>query len=328
MMFESSERPKPLLTRPRLILAGSLAAGLITALLPARALEPLRALYNRALEPGQLVAGRLVARLETLVAQARHATATADEVAGLTADAARLRARNQELETALALAQASAAQSEAASHLPATPPLVLTEAIRARVLGRRAGGLFPESEIVAVGSTSGVRREALALRDSTVTVDAGHDVQVVAGDFVLAGRRIYGKVLEVAPHTCVVRGADQASYRDVVQLVKLVDGRANVGPTGILEGTGDGRCRVRMINASEDVSVGDLVFTAHDEGLTTQPLLYGPIARCERAPGAPHWDLWVDLQREHHRPSHLVVLRASLNPARVAALPASQSEQE
>jgi rod shape-determining protein MreC len=154
-----------------------------------------------------------------------------------------------------------------------------------------------------------------------VTVDAGLDAQVVTGDFALDGRRVYGKVFEVAPHTCVVRCADQVSYRDVVQLVKLVDGRPQFGPTGILEGASPGKCRVRMIGASESVTAGDLVFTAREEGISTQPLLYGAVARCERTPGAPHWDIWVDLDQQREGPRHLVVLRSTLNPARVAALP-------
>jgi cell shape-determining protein MreC len=327
-MFETSERSKQFLTRPRLILAGSLALGLIMAVLPARVLQPLRGLYDRALEPGQIVAGRLVARAETLVARVRHVSATADEVAELTGNAARLRARNQELETALTLAQARAAQADATNKLPATPPLVLTEAIRARVLGRRSGALLTETEIVAAGSTSGIRREALALVDSSVTVDAGLDAAVVAGDFALVGRRVYGKVFEVAPHTCVVRSADQPSYRDVVQLMKLVDGQAHFGATGILEGAGSGRCRVRMVAASEEVAAGDLVFTARDEGLSTQPLLYGAVSRCERSPGAPHWDIWINLDDGRERPSHLVVLRSTLNPARVAFAPAEDSDRE
>ena len=99
--------------------------------------------------------------------------------------------------------------------------------------------VLSEAEILATGSASGVRREALALLDSTVTIDAGADAQVVAGDVALAGRRIFGKVIEAGPHTCVVRRADQASYRDVVQLVKVADGKPRFGATGILEGGGD-----------------------------------------------------------------------------------------
>lgn len=327
-MFESSQRTKQFFTRPRLILAGSLVLGMLLALLPARAVEPLRTLYNRALEPGQIIAGRLVTRAETLVARFVHASATADEVAELSVDAARLRARNQELETALALAQARAAQADATNNLPPLPPLVLTEAIRARVLGRRAGALLTETEILAAGSSSGIHRNALALVDSGVMVDAGTDAEVVAGDFALAGRRVYGKVFEVAPHTCVVRGADQPSYRDVVQLVKVVDGQPQFGATGILEGAGTGRCRVRMVAASEAVAAGDLVFTARDEGLSTQPLLYGAVTRCERSPGAPHWDIWMDLDDARERPSHLVVLRSTLNPARVAAVPVHEADTQ
>ncbi len=147
-------------------------------------------------------------------------------------------ARNQELETALALAVARTAQNDSTNNLPEPLPLVLTEAIRARVLGRRACAVLPDADILATGTAHGIRRDALALLDSTVTIDAGTDAQLVAGDLALAGRRIFGKVIEAGPHTCVVRRADQTSYRDVVQLVKLVDGRPRFGATGMLEGAG------------------------------------------------------------------------------------------
>ena len=50
------------------------------------------------------MAGRLVAHGSALVERARNSAATAEEVSQLAATAERLRARNQELETALAMA--------------------------------------------------------------------------------------------------------------------------------------------------------------------------------------------------------------------------------
>jgi cell shape-determining protein MreC len=317
-MFEQAAK-RTIFARPHIILAATLLAGLLVALLPRRAVEPLRHLYGRIIEPGHVLAGQLVARGSGLVERAHHTAATAEEITALTAAAEKLRARNRELETALALSVAQNSRA-AADNLSAAAPLVLTEGILARVLGRRACAVLPNAEIVAVGSASGIRHDALALVDSEVTIDAGRDSQVVSGDMALAGRRVYGKVVEVGQHTCVIRRADQASYRDVVQLVRLTDGKSCFGPTGMLEGAGQRKCRVRMISAGEDVAPGDLVFTASEQGLATQPILYGTVVRCDRAHGAPHWDIQVELADEREHPNHLVVLRSTLNPARVAAI--------
>ena len=64
-------------------------------------------------------------------------------------------------------------------------------------------------------------------------------------DLALAGRRVFGKVIEAGPHTCVVRRADQASYRDVVQLVKVVDGTPALSVRPASSKSGDRQCRVR-----------------------------------------------------------------------------------
>jgi len=183
--------------------------------------------------------------------------------------------------------------------------------------------VLPAAEIVALGHTAGARREALALVDSSWTIDSGRDTQIAAGDMALAGRRVFGKVMEVGAHTCVVRRADQAGYRDVVQLAARAEGTLRFGAKGILEGTGEGHARLRLVNASDAVAPGDLVLTAGQQGLASQALWYGTVARCERRQGAPHWDIWVDLAAERDDPAHLIVLRAELNPARLAASPES-----
>ena len=178
------------------------------------------------------------------------------------------------------------------------------------------------------GRSAGARRDALALVDSSWTVDSGEDAHIAKGDVALAGRRVFGKVMEVSAHTCVVRRADQAGYRDVVQLAARADGTVHFGPKGILEGTGDGQARLRMVAASAEVTPGDLVLTAGQQGVTSQPLWYGTVARCERRAGAPHWDIWVDLAADREDPAHVVVLRMELNPARFAGAEVSSAARD
>jgi hypothetical protein len=142
---------------------------------------------------------------------------------------------------------------------------------------------------------------------------------VAVGDVALAGRRVFGRVIEVSPHTATVRRADQPGYRDVVQITSADGASSALAVRGVLEGTGERLARVRRVSAQSPVTVGDWVTTIDQQGLSPRPLVYGRVARVERAAGAPQWDIWVDLATDAEPPERLLVLRARMNPARVAA---------
>ncbi|HEY1599022.1 MAG TPA: rod shape-determining protein MreC [Pirellulales bacterium] len=308
---------------PRVTLAVTLVAGLILALLPRRAIEPLATLYAACVDPGRTAAAHVRDLGTQVVARVQESSATADDVTQLADEVRRLRARNRELETALAVASSRSSQRDCSLAASEAPPLLLASAIRGRVLGRRACAVLSATHIVAVGARAGAERESLALVDSTIGLDLGQDNGLTAGDITLEGRRVFGKICDVGPYTSGIRRADQAGYRDVVQLARKIDGTLQFGPRGILEGSGEHHGRVRLVSASETIEPGNLVFTAGHEGLAQQPLLYGVVARAEHRGGAPHWDIWVDLAAGGDEPSHLVVLRAGVNPDRLVA---TQSE--
>jgi cell shape-determining protein MreC len=307
-----------LLGRPRGTLAAALVVALAVALVPRRAVEPLARMHNCALAPGRVAAGYVRDACSRAVAWTRNSAATADQLTTLATEASQLRARNRELETALRLAIHRAGQNDAGTDLHDSPPLVLTQGVRARVLGRRACAALGAADIAGLGRDGGLQADALALVDSTVAVDQGQQANVAAGDIALEGRRVYGKVIEVGPHTSIIRRASEPGYRDVVRLAHLVDGALEFGPKGILEGTGERCCRMRLVSSNEPIEPGWLVFTAGQEGLAPQPLWYGAVARAERRDGAPDWDIWVELAAGADDPGQLVVLRAQLNPARLA----------
>ncbi|MBI2826772.1 MAG: hypothetical protein HYX69_19030 [Planctomycetia bacterium] len=322
-MFESLHRTNPLAT-PGGMLIATLVAALLLAALPRRAVEPLAALYTGGIEPGRFAAAWLRDRAAGAVAQFRQSAATAEELARGEDQIRRLRARNEELEMALVVAGAGVAPDRTLATAEA-PPLVLANCLRVRVLGSRACGLLPAADIIAAGRTAGLTRDTLVLADSATTIDSGRDTNVAVGDLALAGRRVYGKVIDVGPHTALVRRADQPGYRDVVQLARTTDGELQFGPRGMLEGGGDRQCRVRLVSAAATVQAGDLVFSADHVGLAPRPLLYGKVTRVEARTGGPHWDIWVELAAEPSAASELLVLRAGLNPARVAATSAART---
>ena len=93
---------------------------------------------------------------------------------------------------------------------------------------------------------------------------------------MLAGSRVWGKVADVGPHTCTVRRITDAGYRDLVQLATSREGRLHFSARGVLVGAGERLCKIELVETTEPVAVGDLVFTA-DDGVLQSPLLYGKI---------------------------------------------------
>ena len=73
-----------------------------------------------------------------------------------------------------------------------------------------------------------------------------------------------------------------------------------------------------LVEVTEAVSVGDLVFSAAARGILPDPLLYGRITRVERPTGAAHWEIWMEPAVAHLVPETVAVLRAELSPLRVA----------
>ncbi len=186
------------------------------------------------------------------------------------------------------------------------------------MLGRLARAALAADQILDVGREAGAQSGALALVDSTLAIDLGRQADVATGDIALCGRRVFGKITEVGAQTSIVRRASEPGYRDVVQLAQSVDGVLHFGPRGLFEGTGEPKARIRQVSATEKVEKGWLVFTTGHAGLSPQPLLYGVVARAERQPGAAHWEISVDLAAGADDPTHLLVLRARVNPARLA----------
>jgi hypothetical protein len=204
----------------------------------------------------------------------------------------RLRARCAALELALA----------DATHRPANDGyrLLAPHLTSARVLGRLARGYLDPPALLSAGKRDGVSLDSLALANAGNLLDRGSDRSIAVDQLVLAGRSVWGKVVEVGDATSLVRGVTERGYRDVVQLAQFDGERAERGPRGVLEGDGDGGCRIRFVETTEAVAVGDWVLVAGLEGLVDAPLVYGRITRAEHLPAAPHWELWM--KPEHTTP--------------------------
>ncbi len=298
-------------------LAISVGAALVLFCVPPGFVAPGKTLLREMQRPGQAIA--LACRNWTTDALGRMVTAGADaeELAARRAEIEQLRRQNQQLQTALAMALARGNRSEGDDRLSAGPPLVVADALRARVLGRQARAHLARAEIIAAGARWGVDAGALVLDEPLAALDQGADAGLSPGQLAIAGGCVWGRVVDVGPWTAVVRRASEPGYRDLVQLAHWVEGRLQLGARGVLEGNGEPLCRIRRIETTAAVSLGDLVVVASDQGLAETPLVYGRVARVEQTAGAAHWDIWVSLAAERDAPDELTVVRTRVNPARL-----------
>lgn len=306
--------------RPGVVTAVLVLVAVALALSPVAWIAPARKLVHEALRPGQrcMVAAR--SQVGALAGRIRPVFEDAQRLAKAESDLNALAEENQRLKGALVALEAARNRPKqpAATGVTATEPLMLASLIETRVLGRQARAYLESRGIVEAGQSDGVKSGDLVIDPAVTFVDSGRDLGVGSGDYVLAGRRIWGKIVDVSRHTGTVRRVHATGYRDLVQLAHQDKDGLKLGPRGILEGTGSGLCQVRFVETSEPISVGDLVYAAAHDGPPDEPLLYGTVVRVERSTEAAHWEVWMEPAAGRPLPNRLAVLRSAVNPHRLA----------
>jgi cell shape-determining protein MreC len=297
------------LSTPAATLAMGLLVAVVLALLPGRWTGSIRGAAATLLRPGQIAASGL----------RRHGTRATTRIKSHFQTAARLAEAEDELQRLKQENRQLAAELAAARNRPADPahdpgddeaPLLRAQCVPARVLGRQARAFLGRHHLLDVGSQEGIESDALVV-DCPGLIDRGRDADVEPGQLVLAGRRVWGKVVELGSHTSVVRSVTEPGYRDLVQLGDPP------GAQGMLEGTGEPLVRIRLVEVTEPVSLGDPVYTATGKGVLPVPLVYGRVVRLERPVGAAYWEIWMQ-PAVAEEPQRVAVLRTELNPLRVA----------
>jgi hypothetical protein len=176
--------------------------------------------------------------------------------------------------------------------------------VRAHVLGRLARRYLDPPALLGIGTDDRIIGErivdeSLVLDIPPTLVDRGTRNSADVDQLVLAGRHVWGKVVNVGPTTALVRHVSEQGYRDVVQLAHRDElsgehAEFHCGARGLLEGCGQSLCRIRYVETTVAVSVGDWVVASGLDGLVDAPLIYGRIVRAEHAPAESHWELWMD----------------------------------
>jgi len=320
------------LTAPSTVLALGLAVAVGLVLLPASCSGTLKGAAGALLRPGQLGMLELRERGGRVVALVKTHFHSAAKLAECQRRRMQLERDNRRLAAELAFvrSQRRSPSGRAPRADDAPQPLLSTRCVRARVLGHQARAFLADCHLLDVGSRSGVRVDALVVDSPLALIDQGSDAQLEPEQLVLSRGRIWGKIIEVGPLTSSVRTVTQPGYRDLVELADPdAEGSAlGAGPQGLLEGTGEPLARVRLVEVTEPVAVGDAVYTAASEGLLPEPLLYGHVVRLRRPVGAAHWEIWMKPAVAPGDPKHVAVLRTVLNPLRVARQEASTASRQ
>jgi len=299
-MQEHATLSRPTVTPPRVLALALAFVGVLIALPPAW-LAPVQGGAFAALQPGQRAANALVAigrrgkmRLRSHFSGATALTKARSEAARLASENELLTEQVRALRRRLAAAEAMRPAADRA--------LLRIGGVEARVLGQQARSYVIRQKLLDAGSLDGIEPGALVLHGAAL-VDRGKDQGVQSGHLVLGTGRVWGRVVRAGPTTSVVRTLTAPDFRDVVRL------RNPRGTQGILEGTGEPLCRIRMVAVTEPASVGDEVFAASLLGLDAPVPRYGVIERVEQPVGAAHWDLWMRPALTGPPPENVVVVR-------------------
>lgn len=262
--------------------------------LPRRAALPAQQMAQASLRPGLIVTTTMRETAQRLLGVAGNLGSGAEHAAALEKQVEQLRADNQQLQAEINwLRSQSSRPGDTSDGVTPTQPLVRAKLIEARVLGRQAQSILSRSGLLDTGTQHGISTGDLVL-------DQGAMDGTAQGQLVISAGRVWGKVSQADARTSVVQRPTDAGFRELVRLAS--------GARGILEGTGQPLCRLKLVEVTQAVSVGDIVLGDGSQGLIEGRLIYGSVERLDQPSGAAYWDIWVRPAATQDLPIRVAVL--------------------
>ena len=146
--------------------------------------------------------------------------------------------------------------------------------------------------IIDAGKSAGITRSELVIDGTGTLLGAGSDDFVAAGDRVITGSIVVGRIEKAARWVSLVQPVTAIGFKaQVVLLRKTADG-LHFGATGMLEGTGETDCVLTGIPHTEAVARGDDVISADVNGIRGPQLYFGRVTKAEFLAGG-QWDVRV-----------------------------------
>ena len=167
--------------------------------------------------------------------------------------------------------------------------------------------------IIGVGKSAGITRSELVIDGTGTLLGAGSDDSVAAGDRVITGSIVVGRIEKAARWVSLVQPVTAIGFKaQVVLLRKTADG-LHFGATGMLEGTGEAECVLTGIPHTDAVAVGDDVVSADVNGVRGPQLYFGRVTKAEFLAGG-QWDVRVQPAASLAALESVGVLRLKLTP--------------
>ncbi len=302
--------------------AGCLVVAVVLAVLPESAVSSLRDLVRAALVPGQRVAQRGSGWLGT---QARSLISTElaareREIKQLRAElvATNLAARRAQLQTKSLQSEIDSLHRNGPSPFASetVSPLVRERAIEARVLGADIVAVWKGQRRLDQGASDGLASDQWILDGADVGMDAGVDQSLSSGLPVFAGRCVVGRIVDAGRWTSSLELLTAPTFREQAMVTRDGARGLEFAGAGIIEGTGDGLCRLAEVGAESAVEVGDAVYSAIDSASET-PMLFGFVTAATLEPGALHWEIVVEPAADLSRLRKVQVVVPGVNPERL-----------
>jgi len=306
--------------RPRLALFvaiwGLAAAGIFT---PSSYTDPVRTAIIDAVGPGRIAAVRATDAGRNALARFRGPLDD-DKLAAAVAHVEALQSQQrQQWADSISVIQQVSAREVVGPPLPTATeyePLLAAGLAPARILGRDPDVLKQRfRRILSRGSTSEIAVEDLVLANLP-HLDQGEDAGIAAGQPAISGRVLVGRVEQVGRWTSTLTLVTDPNYNGFAQIVRPSRKGPVLGPTGVIQGNGDGTCQLKLVPKEQPVSIGDYVYSRQQDADQPAPFYYGRVVEAE--PGAEYWSIIVEPAFDPVLLSDVQVLKVSLSAQRVA----------
>lgn len=274
-----------------------------------------------ATRPGQRAAVGALRGADQLLTRGRASDAAALRQTRAELAAWKLRARQLELAAALVREQMDDLQETGPPPIApvASEPLATAELIEAAVLGSEHAREWRVGQFLDQGTLAGIPESALVLESTEPVIDQGETSGLTTGQPVYAGRCIVGRIAHAGRWMSTVQPVTHPEYRGFAQIVRRTPDGPVFGPRGILEGRGEPLCRLKIIDTTAAIEVGDHVYTGARDGTLPLPMYYGEVVAADLDPQTLEWDIRVRPAVAQLAGRTVTVLRHSINPLRQAA---------
>ncbi|MFP6764342.1 MAG: rod shape-determining protein MreC, partial [Planctomycetaceae bacterium] len=199
---------------------------------------------------------------------------------------------------------------------PQRRPLVIEQAVEARIIGDEIVSLWKSYRLLDRGSGSGLFEDQLVLDEKSPRIDHGQKSDVVDGLAVFAGRCIVGRVARAGRWTSSLQLISDPQFR-----AKAIVLRQNSGAFSrevLIEGVGNGNCRLVSVPSTELIEVDSLVYAVPGDRGIEVPMLFGRVTSANLAPGSLHWQITVTPEIDVAALRHVEIVTTTLNPDRMS----------